>query len=110
MDMKLEVVVIPVSGVDRAKRFYDDLGFRLDMDTVANDDFRVVQFTPPGSDSSIIFGKGVTSATPGSIDGLTLVVFDIDAARAELLSHGVAVSEVFHDAGGGLAGGFHAGT
>ena len=70
----------------------------------------MVQFTPPGSQASIIFGKGVTSARPGSIDGLVLAVYDIDAARGELLSRGVEVSEVFHDAGGGLGGGFHAGT
>ena len=110
MDMKLEVVVIPVSDVDRAKRFYDNLGFRLDMDNAENNDSRVVQFTPPGSDASIIFGTGITSATPGSIDDLTLVVFDIEVARSELISHGVDVSEVFHDVGGGLAGGFRAGA
>ena len=110
MKMKLEVVVVPVSDVDRAKVFYEKLGFRLDMDNVAKEDYRIIQFTPPGSGASIIFGKGITSAQPGSIDGLTLVVYDIDAARSELLSHGVEVSDVFHDADGGLAGGFHAGT
>ena len=110
MDMKLEVLVVPVSDVDRAKRFYETLGFRLDIDYVANEDYRVIQFTPPGSEASIIFGKGITSAQPGSIDRLVLAVYDIDAARGELLSHGVEVSEVFHDAGGGLGGGFHAGT
>ena len=110
MDMKLEVVVIPVSDVDRAKRFYEKLGFRLDIDYVANKEYRVIQFTPPGSQASIIFGKGVTSAQPGSIDRLVLAVDDIDAACREILSHGVDVSEVFHDAGGGLGGGFHAGT
>ena len=110
MDMKLEVLVVPVSDVDRAKAFYENLGFRLDVDFVANESYRILQFTPPGSAASIIFGKGVTSSQPGSIDGLVLAVRDIDAARAELLSRGVAVSEVFHDAGGGLAGGFHAGT
>ena len=111
MDMKLEVVgVIPVSNVDRAKRFYEKLGFRLDIDFVANEDYRVIQFPPPGSAASIIFGKGVTSAQPGSIDGLVLAVYDIDGARREILSHGVEVSEVFHDSGGGLSGGFHAGT
>jgi catechol 2,3-dioxygenase-like lactoylglutathione lyase family enzyme len=109
MDMKLEVVVVPVSDVDRAKAFYERLGFRLDIDHVANEDYRVIQFTPPGSEASIIFGKGVTSARPGSIDRLVLAVYDIDAARGELLSRGVEVSEVFHDAGGGLGGGFHAG-
>ena len=110
MDLKLEVIVVPVSDVDRAKAFYEKLGFRLDIDFVANEDYRVVQFTPPGSAASIIFGNGVTSAQPGSIDGLVLAVYDIDAARGELLSRGVEVSEVFHDAGGGLSGGFHAGT
>jgi hypothetical protein len=81
----------------------------LDIDHVANEDYRVIQFTPPGSEASIIFGKGVTSARPGSIDRLVLAVHDIDVARGELLSRGVEVSEVFHDAGGGLGGGFHAG-
>ena len=109
MDMKLEVVVLPVSDVDRAKRFYEKLGFRLDID-VGNEDFRAIQFTPPGSEASIIFGKGVTSAQPGSIDRLLLAVYDIDAARQELLSQGVDVSEVFHDSGGGTGGGFYAGT
>src|SRR5215472_6225837 len=110
MNMKLEVVVVPVSDVDRAKAFYEKLGFRLDMDNVAKEDYRIIQFTPPGSGASIIFGKEITSAQPGSIDGLTLVVDDIDAARSKLLSHGVEVSDVFHDADGGLAGGFHAGA
>jgi catechol 2,3-dioxygenase-like lactoylglutathione lyase family enzyme len=110
VDMKLEVVVVPVSDVDRAKDFYQGLGWRLDADASSGDDFRVVQLTPPASNASIIFGKGITSAQPGSIDSLVLAVDDIDAARDELLSHGVEVSEVFHDAGGGLAGGFHAGT
>jgi catechol 2,3-dioxygenase-like lactoylglutathione lyase family enzyme len=110
MDLKLEVIVVPVSDVDRAKAFYEKLGFRLDIDFVPNEDYRVIQFTPPGSAASIIFGKGVTSAQPGSIDHLVLAVDDIDAARREILSHGVEVSEVFHDAGGGLSGGFHAGT
>ena len=90
-DMKLEVVVIPVSGVDRAKRFYGKLGWRLDADFVVGDDFRVVQFTPPGSPSSIHFGIGVTSAVPGSARGLYLVVSDIQAARAELVDRGVDV-------------------
>ena len=109
MDMKLEVVVVPVSDVDRAKDFYERLGFREDIDFAASDGYRVVQLTPPGSACSIIFGNGITSARPGSIDRLVLAVYDIDAARDELRSHGVEVS-VFHDAGGGLAGGFHAGT
>jgi catechol 2,3-dioxygenase-like lactoylglutathione lyase family enzyme len=110
MDMKLEVVVLPVSDVDRAKRFYQKLGFRLDIDYVANEDYRGIQLSPPGSEASIIFGKGVTSAQPGSIDRLLLAVYDIDAARQGLLSQGVDVSEVFHDAGGGLGGGLYAGT
>ena len=107
MEMKLEVVVVPVSDVDRAKEFYERLGFREDIDFVGNDGYRVVQLTPPGSACSIIFGKGVTSARPGSVDRLVLAVSDMDAARDELRSHGVEVS-VFHDAGGGLGGGFYA--
>jgi catechol 2,3-dioxygenase-like lactoylglutathione lyase family enzyme len=97
-DMKLEVVVIPVSDVDRAKEFYAGLGWRLDAD-FAGDDFRVIQFTPPGSGSSVIFGKNVTAAAPGSAQGLYLVVSDIEAARRALLGRGVKVSEVFHDGG-----------
>jgi catechol 2,3-dioxygenase-like lactoylglutathione lyase family enzyme len=99
--MKLEVVAIPVSEVDRAKRFYDGLGWRLDADFVVGDEFRVVQFTPLGSPSSIHFGTGVTPAVPGSARGLFLVVSDIEAARAELIGRGVEVSEVFHRAGPG---------
>ena len=110
MDMKLEVLVLPVSDVDRAKRFYEKLGFRIDVDYKANEDYRVIQATPPGSPASIIFGKGITSAQPGSVDRLVLAVYDIDDARSELLSHGVEVSEPFHDAGGGLGGGFHVGS
>jgi catechol 2,3-dioxygenase-like lactoylglutathione lyase family enzyme len=109
MEMKLEVVVVPVSDVDRAKDFYKRLGFREDIDYAGGDGYRVVQLTPPGSACSIIFGKRVTSARPGSIDRLVLAVHDLDAARDELRSHDVEVS-VFHDAGGGLGGGFHAGT
>ena len=109
MDLKLEVVVVPVSDVDRAKDFYKRLGFRQDIDYVGGDGYRVAQLTPPGSACSIIFGKGVTAAQPGSIDRLVMAVYDIAAARDELLSHGVEVS-VFHDAGGGLGGGFYAGT
>ena len=101
VDMKLEVVVIPVSEVDRAKRFYGGLGWRLDADFVIGDEFRVVQFTPPGSPCSIHFGTGVTSAVPGSARNLYLVVSDIEAARAELVDRGVDVSEVFHRAGPG---------
>jgi catechol 2,3-dioxygenase-like lactoylglutathione lyase family enzyme len=107
MDLKLEVVVIPVSDVDRAKAFYERLGFREDIDVSGADGFRAVQLTPPGSACSIIFGKGVTSARPGSLDRLLLAVSDIEAARDELRSRGVEVS-VFHDAGGGLGGGFDA--
>jgi catechol 2,3-dioxygenase-like lactoylglutathione lyase family enzyme len=105
--MKLEVVVIPVSDVDKAKDFYQGLGWRLDADFAKSEDFRVVQLTPPGSPCSIIFGTGITSATPGSADGLQLVVTDVEAARDELISHGADVSEVFHDAGGVY---HHAGT
>jgi catechol 2,3-dioxygenase-like lactoylglutathione lyase family enzyme len=102
--MKLEVVVIPVSDVERAKRFYAGLGWRLDADFAAGDDFRVIQFTPPGSGCSVIFGKNVTAAAPGSAHGLYLIVSDIEAARDELLSRGVEISEVFHDAGAAHAG------
>jgi catechol 2,3-dioxygenase-like lactoylglutathione lyase family enzyme len=101
VDMKLEVVVIPVSDVERAKRFYAGLGWRLDADFVAGDTFRGIQFTPPGSPSSIHFGKGITSAAPGSAQGIYLIVSDIDAARAALVSRGVDVSEVFHRTGPG---------
>ncbi|MET0984705.1 MAG: VOC family protein [Steroidobacteraceae bacterium] len=101
MDMKLEVVVIPVADVDRAKRFYGNLGWRLDADFVVGDEFRGVQFTPPGSPCSIHFGKGITPAAPGSARGLYLIVSDIEAAHAELVDRGVAVSEVFHRAAPG---------
>jgi catechol 2,3-dioxygenase-like lactoylglutathione lyase family enzyme len=100
VEMKLEVVVVPVSDVDRAKAFYESLGWRMDIDYVGGDDFRVVQFTPPGSECSIIIGTGITTAAPGSSDGLQLVVLDIEAARAELAERGIDVSEPFHDAGG----------
>ena len=100
VDMKLEVVVVPVSDVDRAKGFYARLGWRLDADFPGEGGFRVVQLTPPGSACSIIFGSGITSATPGSAQGLQLTVTDIDAARAQLVDRGVEVSDVFHDAGG----------
>ena len=105
--MKLEVVVIPVSDVDRAKRFYDDLGWRLDIGYTAGDDYRVIQFTPPGSGCSVIFGKNVTTAAPGSAKGLHLIVSDIQAAHDELLRRGVGISEPFHDIGGIF---HHAGT
>lgn len=100
-DMKLEVIVIPVADVERAKRFYVDLGWRLDADFTADGDFRVVQVTPPGSPCSIHFGAGVTSATPGSAQGMYLVVSDIEATRGELMARGVDVSEVFHRTGPG---------
>ena len=100
VDTKLEIVVIPVSDGDRAKEFYGRLGWRLDADYAADDNFRVIQFTPPGSGCSVIFGKNVTAAAPGSAQGLYLIVSDIAAARAELLGRGVKISEVFHDAGG----------
>jgi catechol 2,3-dioxygenase-like lactoylglutathione lyase family enzyme len=104
LDMKLEIVVIPVSDVDRAKAFYASLGWRLDADFAAGDDYRVIQFTPPGSGCSVIFGKNVTAAAPGSARGLYLIVSDIEAARKELLGRGVKISEVFHDAAGVYAG------
>lgn len=107
MNFKLEVVVIPVSDVDRAKAFYESLGWRLDADVPGDDGFRVVQFTPPGSPASVIFGANVTSADPGSAQGLYLIVEDIEAARDELAAKGVDVSEVYHDAGGVFE---HAGT
>jgi catechol 2,3-dioxygenase-like lactoylglutathione lyase family enzyme len=98
MNMKLEVVIVPVSDVDRAKAFYEKAGFRLDIDIV-NENFRGIQFTPPRSEASIIFGKGVTSARPGSAD-LVLAVDDVGAARDDLIARGVNVSEVFHYGGG----------
>ena len=104
VDMKFEVVVIPVSDVDRAKEFYRRLGWRLDADYDNGNDYRVVQFTPPGSGCSVIFGKNVTAEAPGSARGLYLIVSDIEAARNELLRRGVEVSEVFRDAGGVYAG------
>ncbi len=99
-DMRFEVVVIPVSDVDRAKRFYAALGWRLDIDFAASKQYRVIQFTPPGSACSIIFGSGITAATPGSVQGLYLIVSDIEAARAGLIDRGVKVSEPFYDVGG----------
>jgi catechol 2,3-dioxygenase-like lactoylglutathione lyase family enzyme len=102
--MALEVVTLPVSDVDRAKSFYESLGWRTDADIVAGDAFRVVQATPPHSACSIAFGKGVTTAEPGSAQRLLLVVDDIEAARAELVDRGVEVSEVFHLDGGRKSG------
>ncbi len=104
VDMKFEIVVIPVSDVDRAKEFYTKLGWRLDADYDSKKDFRVIQFTPPGSGCSVIFGTNVTAAAPGSAQGLYLIVSDIQAARKALLDLGVKVSEVFHDGGGVYAG------
>ena len=99
-DRKLEVVVIPVSDVDRARRFYESLGWRLDADFASGDDWRLVQMTPPGSPCSVMFGKGFTPAVPGSVQGTFLVVDDLEAARAQLIGQGVEVSEVFHFEGG----------
>jgi catechol 2,3-dioxygenase-like lactoylglutathione lyase family enzyme len=99
-ECRLEVVVVPVSDVDRAKAFYTGLGWRLDADFATGDDFRVVQVTPPGSDCSVIFGTGVTNAAAGSSEGMQLVVSDLDAARAALIDKGVDVSAPFHDVGG----------
>jgi catechol 2,3-dioxygenase-like lactoylglutathione lyase family enzyme len=96
VDMKFELVIMPVSDVDRAKAFYEKAGFRLDVDHRPNDSFRVVQLTPPGSACSITFGVGISAATPGSYQGLHLVVTDIEATRADLVGRGVEVSEVFH--------------
>ncbi|HXC49747.1 MAG TPA: VOC family protein [Candidatus Limnocylindrales bacterium] len=104
IDMKLEVVVIPVSDVERAKAFYAGLGWRLDADFVSGNDWRVIQFTPPGSGASIIFGTNVTAAVPGSARGLYLIVSDIEAARKDLLSRGAKVSDPFHGADNAYAG------
>ena len=107
VDFKLEVVVVPVADVDRAKRFYTSLGWREDVDVAGPQGYRALHMTPTGSTASILIGnRGVTTAEPGSVAGLLLAVEDIDAARAELISRGVDVSEVFHDAGGSLGGGF----
>ena len=107
MDLKLEVIVLPVADVDRARQFYEALGFRLDADFATSPDYRVVQLNPPGSECAIIFGTGVTSAAPGSVQGLHLVVTDIEKAREELVGRGADVSEVFHDSTGIF---HHAGT
>ncbi len=108
VDLKLEVVVIPVSDVDRAKEFYGGLGWRLDADFSFDNGFRVVQFTPPGSGASIQFGTDMTSGAPGSVQNLYLIVSDIEAARDELVAHGAEVSEVFHPAAPGAQ--FHLDT
>jgi len=107
MDLKLEVVVLGVTDVDRARDFYQSLGWRLDADFAPHDDLRVVQLTPPGSACSIIFGKNVTESVPGAVKDLQLTVTDIIAARDELVGKGVEVSEIFHDEGGVF---HHAGT
>jgi catechol 2,3-dioxygenase-like lactoylglutathione lyase family enzyme len=107
MDMRLEVVVLPVADVDRAKDFYKELGWRLDADFATGPDFRVVQLTPPGSPGAIVFGTGLTAAAPGSVEQLVLVVEDVQAARDEIAGHGIPVSGVFHDEGGVF---HHAGT
>ncbi len=104
IDMKLEVVTLPVSDVDRAKNFYQNLGWRLDADIAQGDAFRVVQLTPPHSACSISFGKGLTTNQPGSMKRLEVVVSDIDAARADLIDRGVEVSELFHLDGGPVPG------
>ena len=103
-DMKFEIVVIPVSDVDRAKDFYTKLGWRLDADYDNHADFRVIQFTPPGSGCSIIFGKNVTAAAPGSAQGLYLIVSSIEASRKELLDRGIAISEIFHSSSSKYSG------
>ena len=99
LDTKLEIVVIPVSNIDRSKQFYGDLGWRLDADFVSADGYRVIQFTPPGSRASVIFGTNVTAAAPGSVKGLYLIVSDMEAACKELLNRGVKVSGPFHGGG-----------
>jgi catechol 2,3-dioxygenase-like lactoylglutathione lyase family enzyme len=104
VDMKLEVVTLPVSDVDRAKRFYQSLGWRLDADIAVGDAFRVVQLTPTQSACSVAFGKGVTTGEPGSVQRLILAVDDIDAARADLVSRGIEISGLFHLAGGPVPG------
>src|SRR5438270_5519467 len=107
VDLRLEVIVIPVSDAERAKEFYTRLGWRADADLTVSEDFQVLQFTPPGSGASIIFGTGVSSAAPGSAQGLHLVVSDLVAARSALVARGIEVGEVFHDRGGIF---HHAGT
>ncbi len=104
IDMKLEVVTLPISDVDQTKRFYQSLGWRMDADIAVGDAFRAVQFTPPRSPCSIAFGKGLTTDEPGSVQRLLLAVYDIDTARADLISRGVEVGEVFHLAGGRVPG------
>jgi catechol 2,3-dioxygenase-like lactoylglutathione lyase family enzyme len=101
VDLRLEVVVLPVADVDRSKAFYEQAGFAMDVDTQPNESFRIVQLTPPGSACSIIVGKGLTTAAPGSAQGLTLVVTDIEEARAYFVERGIEVSDFFHFGPGG---------
>ncbi|MFF1401299.1 VOC family protein [Streptomyces sp. NPDC058287] len=110
MNLKLELFVLPVSDVDRARAFYEKAGFRLDLAKDITGDYRVVHLTPPGSEASIIFGKGLTTAAPGSAQGLYLVVTDIEEARADLFRRGIEVSEVFHDGKGVFFHGHDAGA
>jgi catechol 2,3-dioxygenase-like lactoylglutathione lyase family enzyme len=105
--LRLEVVVLPVTDVDRAKAFYGGLGWRQDADVAVDESYRVVQFTPPGSPASVIFGTGLTTMAPGSVQDLMLIVDDVDAARQELIGRGADVSEIWHDATGVF---HHAGT
>ncbi|BCY13116.1 VOC family protein [Actinoplanes sp. L3-i22] len=107
MHYRLELIAVPVTDIDRAKRFYNQLGWREDLDYVCGPDYRVVQFTPPGSPCSIAFGTGIGTAAPGSMENVHLIVRDIEEARAELTGRGVRVSEIFHDADGVF---HHAGT
>jgi len=106
-EMRLEVLVLPVADVDRAKGFYEGLGWKVDADFVGEDGYRLMQLTPPGSGCSVIFGEGVTSAAPGSTEGLHLIVYDIEEVRSDLIGRGVDVSEIFHDVTGVF---HHAGT
>ena len=105
--MRVEVVVVPVTDLDRSRRFYEQLGWRFDTELVTDDGIHLIQFTPPGSLCSVSFGAGITSAEPGSVRSVVLAVHDVEASRAELAARGVDVSEVFHDAGGVF---HHAGT
>ena len=100
LDMRVEVVVVPVSDVDRSRRFYEQLGWRFDTELVSDDGVRLIQFTPPGSLASVSFGTGITDAEPGSVESVVLAVHDVEASRAALVARGIEVSEVFHDAGG----------
>jgi catechol 2,3-dioxygenase-like lactoylglutathione lyase family enzyme len=107
MDMKLELIILPVSDADRAKAFYEKAGFNVDVDHKASEDFRVIQVTPPGSACSVSFGKGISKAEPGSIQGLHLVVNDLEAALAELTGREIEVSEPFHFGAAGQTPGLH---